>query len=148
MSRFSIALCLLCCAALAPAAPAAVQRRRGSQADPYAHCKGGAPIIERTIRFPRGRTTAVLNRTTAVLKKTIGACEIHGYYFRARAGQKITVHLATGARTTMNLFTNTTSDVVFRDARDWEGELPETGAYYVQIETRTTAAYTLEITIR
>jgi hypothetical protein len=139
--RFSIALYLLYCAALAPAAPAAVQRRRGSQIDPYARCKGGAPIIERTIRFPRGRTTAVL-------KKTIGACEIHEYYFRARAGQKITVHLATGAGTTMNLFTNTTSDVVFRDARDWKGELPETGAYYIQIETRATAAYTLEITIR
>jgi hypothetical protein len=138
--RFYIALCLLCCAALAPVAPATAQRR-GAQADPYARCKGGAPIKERTIRFPRGRTTAVL-------KNTIRACEIHEYYFRARAGQKITVHLATGAHTTMNLFTNTTSDVVFRSARDWEGELPETGAYYIQIETSATAAYTLEITIR
>lgn len=141
MRRFSTALRLLCCAALASATPAAAQRRRARDADPYARCKGGAPVIERTIRFPRGRTTAVL-------KNTIRACEIHEYYFRARAGQKITAHLATGERTTMNLFTNTTSDVVFRDVRDWEGELPETGAYYIQIETGATAKYTLEVTIR
>lgn len=112
----------------APAASAAPQ------------CRGTDRIIGKQLRFARGRTTAVL-------KDTVRLCTMHEYYFRARAGQKITAHLVTGDRTSMTLFTSS-GETVFDGTKDFEGELPEGGRYSLQIGTDVTAAYTLEVTIR
>jgi hypothetical protein len=105
-----------------------------------AQCRGTDRIIPKRIRFARGRTTAVI-------KDTVRLCTMHEYYFRARAGQKMTAHLATGNRTSMTLFTEN-GETVFDGTKDFEGELPEGGQYSLQIGTDTTTAYTLEVTIR
>ena len=105
-----------------------------------AQCRGTDRIIGKQMRFARGRTSAVI-------KDTVRLCTMHEYYFRARAGQKIIAHLATGNRTSMTLFTEN-GETVFDGTKDFEGELPESGRYSLQIGTDATAAYTLEITIR
>jgi hypothetical protein len=107
---------------------------------PAAQCRGTDRIIGKQLRFARGRTSAVV-------KDTVRLCTMHEYYFRARAGQKITAHLVTGNRTSMTLFT-ASGETVFDGTKDFEGELPEGGQYSLQIGTDATAAYTLEITIR
>ena len=114
--------------AVTPPAPSAAQ------------CRGTDRIIPKRIRFARGRTTAVI-------KDRVQLCTMHEYYFRARAGQKLTAHLATGDRTSMTLFTES-GETVFDGTKDFEGELPEGGQFSLQIGTDVTAAYTLEITIR
>ena len=107
---------------------------------PAAQCRGTDRIIGKQMRFARGRTSAVI-------KDTVRLCTMHEYYFRARAGQKITAHLVTGNRTSMTLFTEN-GETVFDGTKDFEGELPESGQYSLQIGTDATAAYTLEVTIR
>jgi type V secretory pathway adhesin AidA len=115
-------------------APAA----RASSAAPQ--CRSADRLIQKQIKFARGRTTAVI-------KDTVRLCTMHEYHFRARAGQKMTAHLATGKRTSMTLFTQN-GETVFDGTKDFEGELPEGGQYSLQIGTDVTAAYTLEVTIR
>ena len=115
--------------AVAPTAPAAA-----------AQCRGTDRIIGKQLKFARGRTTAVI-------KDTVRLCTMHEYYFRARAGQKLTAHLVTGNRTSMTLFTES-GETVFDGTKDFEGELPEGGQFSLQIGTDATAAYTLEVTIR
>ena len=124
------------CVASASAAPAKI----ASATPVAAQCRQTDRIIPKRIRFARGRTTAVI-------KDTVRLCTMHEYYFRARAGQKITAHLATGNRTSMTLFTEN-GETVFDGTKDFEGELPEGGQYSLQIGTDATAAYTLEVTIR
>jgi type V secretory pathway adhesin AidA len=124
------------CAASLPAAPAVA----ANPAAAAAQCRGTDRIIGKQLRFARGRTTAVI-------KDTVRLCTMHEYYFRARAGQKITAHLVAGDRTSMTLFTSG-GETVFDGTKDFEGELPEGSRYSLQIGTDATAAYTLEVTIR
>ena len=125
------------CAASLSAAPAVAAKPAAAAA---AQCRGTDRIIGKQLRFARGRTTAVI-------KDTVRLCTMHEYYFRARAGQKITAHLVTGERTSMTLFTES-GETVFDGTKDFEGELPEGGQFSLQIGTDATASYTLEVTIR
>ncbi|HEX8458972.1 MAG TPA: hypothetical protein VF656_16885 [Pyrinomonadaceae bacterium] len=102
------------------------------------------PTPER-IRFQRGRTTAVVN----------GRTDKNGrhYLLRANAGQHMIVHLSSVKK-----------DMHFQvvpareggeaiessvQARDWEGDLPESGDYYVSVFADKGAGdFTLEVTIR
>lgn len=107
-----------------------------------AQCRGTDRIIPKQIRFPRGRTTAVI-------KETIRVCTGHEYRLRARAGQTMTVHLATGKRTSFTVNTPAGDTPEGADGvKDWSGELSETGDYIINIGTDATVAYTLEVTIR
>jgi hypothetical protein len=107
-----------------------------------AQCRGTDRVIPKQIRFARGRTTAVI-------KDTVRLCTGHEYRLRARAGQTMTVHLATGSKTSFTLHTPAGDTPEGADgSKDWSGELPETGEYTVSIGTDATAAYTLEVTIR
>jgi hypothetical protein len=135
MKRLLLTLAAVGCVHVSPAPPA--DARAASAA---AQCRSADRLIQKQIRFARGRTTAVI-------KDTVRLCTMHEYHFRARAGQKLTAHLATGERTSMTLFTQT-GETVFDGTKDFEGELPEGGDYSLQIGTDATAAYTLEITIR
>ena len=112
----------------------------GGTAAAVTQCRRADQLIQKQIRFARGRTTAVI-------KDRVRLCTMHEYHFRARAGQKITAHLVTGNRTSMTLFTPN-GETVFVGTKDFEGELPEGGEYSLQIGTDATAAYTLEISIR
>jgi len=128
--RTSLGL-LLFAAALAAGAPV-------SAAAPQ--CRGTDRIIEKRIRFLRGRTTAVV-------KDTVRVCTGHDYRLRARAGQRMSVNLAAGPRTGLTVRTPS-GEALVDGGKDWSGELPEGGDYQIEIGTDVTARYTLEVTIR
>jgi hypothetical protein len=109
---------------------------------PAVQCRGTDRVIPKQIMFPSGRTTAVI-------KDTIKLCTGHEYNLRARRGQTMTVHLATGNRTSFTIHTPAGDTPEGADGvKDWSGELPERGDYTISIGTDATAAYTLEVTIR
>ena len=111
-------------------------------ATPAAQCRTTDRNIPKQVRFARGRTTAVI-------KDTVRLCTAHEYYLRATGGQSMTVHLATGSRTSFSVYAPTGDIIEGADVvKDWEGSLPETGQYIIHIGTDATAAYTLEVTIR
>lgn len=104
-------------------------------------CRGTDRAITRQVNFARGRTTAVI-------KETVRLCTSHEWVLRARGGQTMTVHIATGKKTS---FTVQGPSGTIEDAdgvKDWSGELPENGEYIIIVGTDATAAYTLEVTIR
>ena len=113
--------------------------RVGAAASP-AQCKRADRVIAKQIRFERGRTTAVV-------KDRVVLCTAHRYRLRAKAGQTMSVNLATGNRTSMTLLAPS-DDVLADGEKSWSGELPETGDYVINIGTDATAGYTLEVTIR
>jgi hypothetical protein len=104
------------------------------------HCPTGDRAIPKKIRFETGRTSAVI-------KDTIRVCTSHEYTFRAKAGQHVTLHLATGKFTDMTLLPPR-DEALLDGGKDWEGDLPDTGTYTLTVATDRTAQYTLEITIR
>lgn len=103
-------------------------------------CKRADRVISKTIRFGRGRTTAVV-------KDRVLLCTAHSYRLRARAGQTMGVNLASGNRTSMTL-SAPSGEALADGEKSWSGELPETGEYEIHIGTDATAGYTLEVTIR
>lgn len=106
-----------------------------------AQCRTTDRVIPKTVRFPRGRTTAVIN-------DTVRLCTSHEYRLRARAGQTMTVHLATGSRTSFTVLPPGGELEGADGVKDWQGELPESGDYTITVATDATAKYTLEVTIR
>jgi hypothetical protein len=121
------------------AAAATVTAAAGASA---AQCRGTDRTIPKRIRFQRGRTTAVI-------KDTVRLCTSHEYRLRALAGQRMAVHLAAGRRTSFTVHTPAGDTPEGADgSNDWNGELPETGEYTINVATDATAAYTLEVTIR
>jgi hypothetical protein len=124
-----------CLAATAPAPASA-----GVTPAAAAQCPRADRVIPKRIRFGRGRTTAVI-------KDTVRLCTSHEYTLRARAGQTMSVNLATGRRTGLTVM-SPSGEALLDGGKDWSGELPEDGQYTLQIGTDATAAYTLEVTIR
>jgi len=115
---------------------------RASVAAAVAQCRGTDRTIPKTIKFARGRTTAVI-------KDTVRLCTSHEFRLRARQGQTMSIHLATGRRTSFTLQTPSGDTVGDADGvKDWSGELADNGEYTIVIGTDATAAYTLEVTIR
>ena len=113
---------------------------RAEAAAPAAQCRRADRVINKVIRFERGRTTAVV-------KDRVALCTAHSYRLRARAGQTMSVNLATGNRTSLTLHAPN-GDALADGEKSWSGELPETGEYRIHIGTDATANYTLEVTIR
>ena len=105
-----------------------------------AQCRRADRVINKVIRFERGRTTAAV-------KDRVVLCTAHSYRLRARAGQTMSVNLATGDRTSLTLHAPS-GDALADGEKSWSGELPETGHYVIHIGTDATAGYTLEVTIR
>jgi hypothetical protein len=102
-------------------------------------CQGTDVPVRKELRFGRGRTTAVV-------RDRIKLCTSHDYYLRARRGQRMSVHLVAGKKTSFAVYAPT--DRISDGAWDWSGELPEDGEYQISIGTDVTARYTLEVTIR
>ena len=141
MRRPLLIIALAICAVSATGGGATVAETT-TAATAAAQCRGTDRIIPKRITFARGRTTAVI-------KDTVRLCTGHEYRVRAQAGQTMTVHLATGNKTSFTVWTPTGDTPEGADgAKDWSGEMPETGDYTVNIGTDATAAYTLEVTIR
>ncbi|HEX8560827.1 MAG TPA: hypothetical protein VF668_22220 [Pyrinomonadaceae bacterium] len=135
MRRLLLSIAVACCAAGA-AAPAGVAAN-----SPAAQCRGTDRVIPKRVRFGRGRTTAVI-------RDTVRLCTSHEYTLRAGAGQRMSVHLATGRRTSFTVQSPSGTLEGADGVTDWTGELPESGDYLIQIGTDATAAYTLEVTVR
>jgi hypothetical protein len=97
------------------------------------------------VKFPRGRTTAIL-------KGTLSPDMPRHYALKAHAGQTMTVHLASPGRNAR--FTIYPSGQAHplddaKDLRDWSGELPDSGDYVITVmPVRGRASYTLEVAIR
>ena len=104
----------------------------------------GTSIVTR-IKFARGRTTAVE-------KGSVHRGMSHDYLLKAGEGQNMTVHLATSAGVCFDLYSPGLRDQLTNCARDWEGALPASGDYRINVLPDTTTerniAYTLEVTVR
>ncbi|HVQ39971.1 MAG TPA: hypothetical protein VMS31_20690 [Pyrinomonadaceae bacterium] len=99
------------------------------------------------VRFPRGRTTAVLKG--AVIRGTQDQ-----YLLGARRGQTMTLHISSLEKNAVFAILGPDATALKgaeegSDATDWSGELPLTGDYSIWVgPTRGNATYTLEVTIR
>lgn len=99
------------------------------------------------VRFPRGRTTAVLKG--AVVRGTQDQ-----YILGARRGQTMIVHITSLEKNAVFAILGPDANALRgaeegSDATDWTGELPLSGDYSIWVSpTRGNATYTLEVTIR
>ena len=99
------------------------------------------------VRFPRGRTTAVLKG--AVVRGTQDQ-----HILGARRGQTMIVHVTSRENNAVFVIlapNGTALDGAEEgtDTKDWTGQLPLTGDYSIWVgPTRGNATYTLEVTIR
>jgi hypothetical protein len=134
-------LLLIFAATAFAASPSSAGAKVSARTPAALQCRHADQVIPKRIRFARGRTTTVI-------KDTVRLCTSHEYTLRASAGQTMSVHLATGKKTS---FTVQSPSGTIEDAdgvKDWSGELSEAGDYVIVIGTDATAAYTLEVTIR
>lgn len=135
-------LLLILAATAFAASPSSANSPASAGAPAVVQCRHTDQTIHKKIRFARGRTTAVI-------KDTVRLCTSHEYHLRARQGQTMSIHLATGKRTSFTLMTPSGDTVGDADGvKDWSGELQDNGDYTIVVATDTTAAYTLEVTIR
>ena len=104
----------------------------------------GTSILTR-IKFARGRTTAVE-------KGSVHRGMSHDYLLKAGEGQNMTLHLATSAGVCFDLYSPAMRDQLANCSRDWEGALPASGDYRINVlpdtTTERTISYTLEVTVR
>ena len=133
--------CILFFSLAHAAAPRAESATTSSASHLAAQCRTADRVIPKTVRFARGRTTAVIN-------DTVRLCTSHEYKLRAKAGQTMSVHLATGSKTSFTILPPTTELEGADGVKDWQGELPDSGEYTINVGTDATAKYTLEVTIR
>jgi hypothetical protein len=109
-------------------------------AEARAQCAAGT----RRVAFPQGRTTAVL-------KGRLAAGKDYCYRLRARAGQRMTVHLTSPGRgVRFSVFPPSPGAyAVAAELADWEGALEEDGDYMISVTLpRGRDVSTLEVTIR
>lgn len=131
---FVLSLALLgACVPVLPASAKSFSR------DELGQCPGTDESIRKELRVERGRTTTVA-------RDRIKLCTSHDYYLRARRGQRMSVHLVAGKKTSFTVYAPT--DRLSDGAWDWTGVLPEDGEYQISIGTDVTARYTLKVTIR
>jgi hypothetical protein len=101
----------------------------------------------RRVRFPRGRTTAIL-------RGTIVNDGMNQYLLGARSGQKMAVHITSPRnRAKFDVYLrgdrSALANAGAEDTTDWEGELPESGDYVISVySVGGNVRYTLEVTIR
>lgn len=134
-------LLLIFAAAALTASPSSASSYASARTAAVAQCRGMDRAITRQVNFARGRTTAVI-------KNTVRLCTSHEWVLRARQGQTMSIHLATGRKTSFTLQSPSGTIEDADGVKDWSGELPESGEYIIIVGTDATAAYTLEVTIR
>ena len=104
----------------------------------------GTSILTR-IKFARGRTTAIE-------KGSVHRGMSHDYLLKAGGGQNMTLHLATSGGVCFDLYSPAMRDQLASCMKDWEGALPGSGDYRINVLPDTTTErsipYTLEVTVR
>ena len=111
----------------------------GLGATVYSQCPRMDKSIEKPLRISRGAST--------VVRDTIRLCTSHTYSFRATRGQRLSIKLTTGNRTSLTLLPPSGEALVDGELA-WSGKLNENGRYEIQIGTDATARYTLEVSIK
>lgn len=103
--------------------------------------------VRRRIKFQRGRTSTVISN--AVLRD-----EIDQYILNARAGQKMKVDISSVEDNASFQITRPDKSQLLPgagfddDAKHWNGELPESGDYTIEVApTRGNATYRLKVEI-
>lgn len=127
-------------ACLAPQVAGGKAPLAASASSAASQCRRMDTVVTKQLRFARGRTTAVV-------KDLVPVCTAHQYHLRARAGQTMSVNLATGRRTSLTIYAPDSS-MLADGEKSWAGELPASGLYIIHIGTDRTAGYTLEVNIR
>jgi hypothetical protein len=104
--------------------------------------------VRQRIKFPRGRTSTTISN--AVLRE-----EIDEYLLGAKAGQRMTVEISSVEGNAAFLIHTPGRNGMLAgagegdDATSWEGELPATGDYVIEVApTRGNATYRLKVQIR
>jgi len=104
--------------------------------------------VRKRIKFPRGSSSTVINN--AVLRD-----EIDQYILNARAGQRMKVDISSVEDNASFQITRPDNTQLLPgasfddDAKHWNGELPETGDYVIEVApTRGNATYRLRVEIR
>jgi hypothetical protein len=105
------------------------------------------------VKFPPGRTTVILKGKTTGGPSESGGMDPITYRLRARAGQKITLHLTSAKKNAIfGVWAPGMNPVdIGSNPTDWSGTLPKTGAYEISVwpeDEATNTTFTLEITIR
>lgn len=97
--------------------------------------------IHQTLRFARGTSHAELH-------KHIVRGTSHVYHFRARRGQYLAAILKTGPHTSFTIYSIKSGQIEKADGvTEWDGKLPETGEYFIEIGTDRSADYVLIVSI-
>jgi hypothetical protein len=114
-----------------------------------------APAWGKTIdvRFPKGRTTVILKGRTTGGPSESGGMDPITYRVRARAGQKMTLHLTSVKKNAIfGVWAPGMNPVeVGSNHTDWSGTLPKNGVYEISVwpeDEATDTNFTLELTLR
>ena len=115
----------------------------------------GSDAWARTIRvkFPSGRTTAILKGRTTGGPSEGGGMDPIAYRLRARKGQQMTLHLISAKKNAVFGVYLPGMDLLegAQGVTDWSGPLPKSGDYEIMVfpdDETTDTTFTLEITIR
>jgi hypothetical protein len=105
------------------------------------------------VRFPRGRTTVVLQGRTTGGPSESGGMDPVTYVLGARKGQTMILHLTSAKKNAVFGLYAPGSELVegAQSVADWTGELPKSGDYEIIVfpeDEKTNTTFTLEITIR
>jgi hypothetical protein len=104
----------------------------------YSQCRTMDKNIEKPFRITRG---------AASVRDTIRLCTSHTFKFRATRGQRLSIKLTTGKKTSLTLM-QPSGEALVDGGLNWNGRLTESGEYEIQIGTDATARYTLEVSIK
>jgi hypothetical protein len=106
----------------------------------WAQCRTAAAALH----FQTGRTTAVVNGQ-------LGAGGEACYKLRARAGQRMTVHVASPKNDVhCNIFPPSQDQTIANETNDWSDALPATGDYVIALyptKPKQGDSFTLEVSI-
>lgn len=98
------------------------------------------------VKFPRGRTTAVLKGTVPSAEDALN------YALTARAGQTMTVHVTSPkGNARFSVYREGLENPLegANTVKDWSGPLPDDGDYVITVVSmQGRAGYTLEVSIR
>ena len=109
---------------------------------PAAQCPHADRPVSKVIKFWR-------DQTTVVKRDTVRLCTSHEYTLDAENGDKFSIELAAGRRTSFTLRMPSGDIVEGADGvRSWSGTMPEIGTYVLIIGTDVTARYKLTVTMR